>query len=657
MKFNFKKKKTLLRENKPWITPAISKLSTRLERVHKRLLKSPSAELEKEKSALKSRLQRMNRRAYWTYIDKMISPVEEVSATQRQKKFYTYIKHQRSSNIGIPPLKVNGELVSTPKAKAEALNDQFKSVFGEGIEYTEEDFTSKVQMKPVEMISTLTEVKVTEEGVLKMLQSLDPYKACGNDNIHPRVLRELAVYIAPILTTIYNSSLETGEIPQDWRDANVCPIYKKGNHYDPANYRPVSLTSVPCKILEHVLTSALMNHLESNKILCEEQHGFRKKRSCETQLLDFVEEVNENLSKGNQSDVIILDFAKAFDKVNHSLLIHKLKHYGVNGNVLIWFKSFLSDRRQAVVVDNTTSDWVSVSSGVPQGSVVGPALFLAYINDLPEQLSSLTRLFADDTAVYRLSASSLHKDQLQHDLQHLESWEKTWEMEFHPKKCTVLPISRSTDPIINTYRLHGHVLESVSSAKYLGVTLTKNLTWNSHIDNVCKKANKTLGFLRRNLKIGSQKVKDMAYKTFVRPILEYACTVWDPYTQEQIDKLEAVQRRAARFVVNRYHNTSSVTCMIDALQWPSLQHRRKINRLAMLKKFLDHDAIFNMKKIRPAPIRPRRAHSQQLVKIRGKQEYRTESFLPKTIREWNALPETTIAADTLDTFKSRVPLP
>ena len=171
-----------------------------------------------------------------------------------------------------------------------------------------------------------------------------------------------------------------------------------------------------------------------------------------------------------------------------------------------------------------------------------------------------------------------------------------------------------------------------------------------------KKANKTLGFLRRNLKIGSQKVKDMAYKTFVRPILEYACTVWDPYTQEQIDKLEAVQRRAARFVVNRYHNTSSVTCMIDALQWPSLQHRRKINRLAMLKKFLDHDAIFNMKKIRPAPIRPRRAHSQQLVKIRGKQEYRTESFIPKTIREWHALPETTIAADTLDTFKSRVPL-
>ena len=141
--------------------------------------------------------------------------------------------------------------------------------------------------------------------------------------------------------------------------------------------------------------------------------------------MDFVEEVNENLSKGNQSDVIILDFAKAFDKVNHSLLIHKLKHYGVNGNVLIWFKSFLSDRRQAVVVDNTTSDWVSVSSGVPQGSVVGPALFLAYINDLPEQLSSQTRLFADDTAVYRLSASSRHKDQLQHDLQHLESWEKT----------------------------------------------------------------------------------------------------------------------------------------------------------------------------------------------------------------------------------------
>ena len=296
-----------------------------------------------------------------------------------------------------------------------------------------------------------------------------------------------------------------------------------------------------------------------------------------------------------------------------------------------------------------------MSSGVPQGSVVGPALFLAYINDLPERLNSQTRLFADDTAVYRLSASNDDRDQLQQDLLRLESWEKSWEMEFHPQKCTVLPISRSHNPIKNTYHLHGHTLENVTSAKYLGVTLSKNLSWDIHINNICNKANKILGFLRRNLKIGSTKVKDTAYKTFVRPILEYACTVWDPYTKDQIDQLEAVQRRAARFVVNRYHNTSSVTAMIQALQWPSLQHRRKIARLAMLKKILDHEAAFSRDKIKLAPNRSRRAHPHQLVKIQGKQLYRTNSFLPKTIREWNDLPEETMAADTLDTFKSRVP--
>ena len=398
-----------------------------------------------------------------------------------------------------------------------------------------------------------------------------------------------------------------------------------------------------------------MSHLENNQVLCPEQHGFRKKRSCETQLLDFVEELNDNVAKGKQSDVVILDFAKAFDKINYSLLIHKLKHYGVTGPVLAWLQSFLSGRRQAVVVDSCTSDWISVCSGVPQGSVVGPALFLAYINDLPELLNSLTRLFADDTAVYRLSASQDDRDQLQQDLQRLESWEKSWEMEFHPQKCTLLPISRSNNPTKNTYSLHGHILDSVSSAKYLGVTLTKNLSWDIHINNICKKANKTLGFLRRNLKIGSSKVKERAYKVFVRPILEYASTVWDPHTQEQIDQLEAVQRRAARFVVNRYHNTSSVTCMLNALQWPSLQHRRRVARLAMMKKFLNEEAIFSMEKIKPAPHRSRRAHPQQLVQIQAKQKYRLASFLPNTIREWNALPEYTLAADSLDIFKSRVP--
>ena len=642
------------KDNKPWITAEIKKKSKRLLRVHKKKLKRKLPEHEEETKKLRREIQRMTRRSYWRYVDGTMT-AENESTQQRNKKFYTFVKHQRSSGCGIPPLKVDGQLVSESKAQAEVFNRQFQSVFSDGREYTEDEFRAKVQMNPVELTSTLSDITISEPGIRKILQKLNPYKACGRDNIHPRVLRELATDIAPILTIIFQSSINTGVVPSDWRDANVSPIYKKGTHYDPANYRPVSLTSVPCKILEHVVTSALMTHLEENNILRPEQHGFRKSRSCETQLLDFCEELNENLEKGRQSDIVIMDFAKAFDKVNHSLLIHKLQHYGVIGNINQWLNSFLSGRRQAVIVNGTTSEFVSVRSGVPQGSVVGPALFLAYINDLPEQLTSLTRLFADDTAVYRLSASENDQSQLQEDLRRLEVWEKSWDMEFHPGKCTTLPVTRSATPKNTEYQLHGHTLATVNSAKYLGVTLTRDLSWDTHINNICQKANKTLGFLRRNLKISSSKIKETAYKTFVRPILEYACTVWDPSGQNNINRLEAVQRRAARFVVNRYHNTSSVSCMIDKLQWPSLKHRRKVARLTMLRKILDEEAAFSMKNIKAAPPRRRRGHSRQLVQIQCRTDYRKYSFLPNTIREWNCLPSSAVEAATLDSFKSRVP--
>ena len=511
-------------------------------------------------------------------------------------------------------------------------------------------------MENIDLDSVLATINITENGVQKILANLNPHKAWGPDNISPRVLKELSSSIAPILTMIFRSSLNTGYVPQDWRNANVAPIFKKGQHYDPANYRPVSLTCIPCKILEHIIVSTLMSHLENNNILRTEQHGFRKFRSCETQLINFTEELFDTIEKGNQADVIIMDFAKAFDRVNHSLLIHKLHHYGVRGEVNTWIKAFLTDRQQSVVVNGAASSKVSVKSGVPQGSVLGPALFLAYINDLPEQLSSRTKLFADDTAVYRLTATARDHNLLQEDLQKLENWEQQWDMAFHPGKCTTLPVTKKRNPAKSEYTLHGHTLETVQEAKYLGITITKDLSWDKHISNVCAKANKTLGFLRRNLKISSKCIKETAYKTFVRPILEYACTVWDPYQQSSISKIEAVQRRAARFTVNRYHNTSSVTEMVNSLKWPSLRHRRKVARLAMLWKIINDEAVVDKTQIQPAPDRQRRRHTQQLQQLQCRTKYRQQSFLPNTICDWNELPAKAVAAGTLDTFKSRVPI-
>ena len=399
-----------------------------------------------------------------------------------------------------------------------------------------------------------------------------------------------------------------------------------------------------------------MRHLDKNEILTKRQHGFRSGRSCETQLLEFVDELASLMEGGGQADVQVMDFAKAFDKCNHSLLVHKLQAYGVRGNVNKWINSFLEDRRQSVVVDGYSSPFISVRSGVPQGSVLGPSLFLVYINDLPDNLEKPTRLFADDTAIYSGVKNPTDQLQLQRDVERLADWEGKWEMKFHPGKCTTLRCTHSPTPTEFNYTLHGHTLELVTSTKYLGVTLHQKLDWDDHINSICNKANTTLSFLRRNLRISSPGVKEKAYKAFVRPLLEYAASVWDPYEQKHIDQLEKVQRRAARFVLNRYHNTSSVTGMLNFLDWEPLELRRKRSRLVNFYKMTNghihcEDLTAQLARHRRSG---RTGNSKQYAQLPCKTNYRMESFLPKTIKEWNSLPQAVVDAENPDTFVSRV---
>ena len=298
-------------------------------------------------------------------------------------------------------------------------------------------------------------------------------------------------------------------------------------------------------------------------ILYNWQHGFRAKRSTETQLLTLIHELAKNLDDRKQTDITVLDFSKAFDKVSHKHLAVKLHYYGVQGNTLAWINSFLAKRSQRVVLDGQTSDSVQVTSGVPQGSVLGPVLFLLYINDLPNSLSSKVHLFADDAIVYREMSSLADCETLQQDLDKLTQWEKDWLMEFNPSKCEVLSVTRKRSPTLHNYCLHGEVLRRVSATKYLGVTITSDLNWNKHIHSISKGANQTLGFVKRNIKTRSETIKTRVYQALVRPRLEYCACVWDPSTQSATQRLEMVQRRAARYVLRRYHNTSSVSGMLD----------------------------------------------------------------------------------------------
>ena len=284
----------------------------------------------------------------------------------------------------------------------------------------------------------LNNVLLTPDIVLKKLVSLKCSKSAGPDKIHPRVLRELANELCTPLSLIFNLSLTETVLPHIWKAANITAIHKKGSRKDPGNYRPISLTSVVVKIMESVLRDAIVNHMTMNKLFSEAQHGFVPGRSCATQLLSQLEDWTNYLDDGNPVDIVYLDFRKAFDSVPHVRLINKEASYGVNGLLLRWIQTFLSQRVQRVTVDDCFSEWTDVISGIPKGSVLGPTLFVMFVNDLPEVTTCHAQLYADDAKVYSSIQSQISCQQLQCDLDNISAWSSKWQLPLNSQKCKTL---------------------------------------------------------------------------------------------------------------------------------------------------------------------------------------------------------------------------
>ena len=498
----------------------------------------------------------------------------------------------------------------------------------------------------------MPEIHITTEGTKKLLEKLNPKKAVGPDLISTTILQEYAEELAPVLRFIFQQSLDTGIIPTDWTQANITAIYKKSSKQDPANYRPVSLTSVCCKVLEHIIFRQIMNHLDLFHILSTYQHGFRSGHSTETQLIITVDDIAKSMDSRSQIDMLILDFSKAFDTVPHLRLIEKLDHYGIRNNTKQWIKGWLTTRNQTVVVDGEVSEQVHVKSGVPQGTVLGPLMFLLYINDISNGVTSSIRLFADDCLLYRTINDEKDTESLQSDLDQLVEWSERWQMDFNPTKCNTLKLTKKKSPINRDYTMKGHTLENVNHSKYLGVTLDKNLSWNNHVNVTTKKAHGTLNFLRRNISNCSSTTKSRAYKTMVRPLLEYASSAWDPHQQKQIDQIERVQSKAARFALGQHERTASVTAMRKELEWPTLQERRFIARSCMFYKIINNLVSL------PIPLylthqkaNLRNTHQMYYnLPIMNTDIYKF-SYFPRTARCWNILPLQLIQMDSIDGFK------
>ena len=383
---------------------------------------------------------------------------------------------------------------------------------------------------------SMTDIKVSCAGVFKLLRELDVHKAPGSDGLSPKLLKELAEELAPILTLLFQTSLQQGKIPDDWRTADVVPIFKSGEKSKAENYRPISLTCILCKTMEHIISSSIMHHFDGTNILTDAQNGFRKRRSCDTQLILAVQDLAKSLDDRTQSDVFLLDFSKAFDKVPHARLLYKLTYYGITGTTHNWINDFLKHRTQRVVLEGSSSDVTAVTSGVPQGSVIGPLLFLVFINDLPEYVSENTtvRLFADDCMLYRRIQTHEDSSQLQDDFNSLQKWEKDWLMSFNPKKCQVLRITRKKTQVIFNYVIGNHTLDSLDTAKYLGVHLSRDLSWNNHINYIAKKASSASAFLQRNIHACPRQTKVLCYKALACSACDGIClhSLGPPHTEE-----------------------------------------------------------------------------------------------------------------------------
>ena len=338
------------------------------------------------------------------------------TAKTNPNTFHKYVNSKTKVRTGIGELQVDDVTSISDEEKASTLNKYFSSV------YTKEDTTSIPTCDDHTIRTKCPVIQLSREDIYRTLPELNPTKSAGPDNLNPKVLKETESTIASPLQRIFQLSLDTGEVPAAWRRVNVTPIFKKGNRKEPGNYRPISLTCICCKLVEKSIRLTMVNHMAENNLLTYDQHVFWSGRSCTTQLRCLIETWTDQLEKGVDIDALYFDFSKAFDTVPHRRLLSKLQSYKTSKQIIDCVEAYLSNRKQRVLVNGTRSEKEPVSRRVPQGSVLGPVLFLVYINELPKSVKISIRLFADDTKMYRTVTTDSDCLSLQKDIDSIEEW-------------------------------------------------------------------------------------------------------------------------------------------------------------------------------------------------------------------------------------------
>ena len=574
---------------------------------------------------------------------------------KNSKKWWSLLKNVlKNSDIPnqIPPIEHDGKQISDDEEKANVFNEYFASI-------STLEGTYRLPDEPnIVMADTLEIFEITNRDITDQLNNLDVNKAYGIDGISPRLLKESGNTLCEVLKNIYNRSLQISKVPQNWKNANVIPIHKKESRSNVNNYRPISILSSVGKMFERIVFKYVHNFLLRNFILTAYQSGFQPGKSTVTQLIEVYHHFCKAVDSNKEMRVIFLDITKAFDKVWHKGIIYKLRKCGINGRLLLWFQDYLSNRMQRVVINGQHSNWKTIDAGVPQGSVLGPLLFLLYINDIVQSVRHCNiRLFADDTCIF-IEVNDRHEAAafLNADLSKIHEWSTKWLIKFAPTKTKSLIISNKKDfnqnpPVF----LNNQIIEEVKSHTYLGVTFSRKLRWSEHINTVYFKAKKRLNLLLPlKFKLDRHSLEIM-YRSFVAPVMEYAIQVWGGTYDSDINKLEQIHVDGMRLVTGATAR-SNIANLYKETAWQSFRERRDNQMLVMLYKVKNRHVPDYLIELLPPE-----NHEQVQYNLRNNHnialpysrlESFRRSFIPYAINLWNSLNGDVRIALSITEFKN-----
>ena len=563
------------------------------------------------------------------------------------KKFWSYVKSSSNSTRIPDSINLNGRFRSDPDDKATLFNDYFCQQFSSPSSYNIDlDYSN----------DPLHDFYIDFRSVRKILSSLNQNKSQGPDGISGKVLKNCASSIAYPITLLFNMSFSQGQIPPDWKLANIVPVHKKGDKSNVENYRPISLTSLIMKIFEKCIRDELLRLC--SQYIHPSQHGFLPNKSCTTQLIPFVDRLAQGLSNNDRTDVVYFDFAKAFDSVNHDIILHKLKHeFKIDGLLLKFIVNYLEERKQKVVLGSGSSSLAQVISGVPQGSILGPLLFVLFINDLHSVISPGTdiALYADDTKIWRCIKTEYDCYSLNLDILAMTDWAEKNLMMFHPKKCKILSITFNIFldflPFqrIFPYEMNGTLLDHDSSETDLGLAINFDLNWSTHQSVVLSKALNQFNLLRRTCHfVDNPSKKRTLYFTIVRSLFEHCSPIWCP-TQETIErKFEPFQKRCVKWILNEQfysYNELDYLKKLSDLKIMPLVHKFAFADLKLfymafkgLSPLVLPDYVVIRSNTRSSTYSGVMFGIDSNILPTNRKSVFYHSFFPRTVSRWNSLP-------------------